>query len=445
MEMKDFVFADIVSVCPNKEQLDLNYLSNIYSNEKYLDRVVEEIMSKNINWNEITGRSVFIKPNWVREDGTESDILCLRTNDAIVIATLKAVLKHKPSKILIADAPIQSCKWDFMLSEKLQNEVKHLSQEHNIEIKIKDLRRKKFNVAANELKNECQPMEDYLIFDLGSDSSLEPITTDKKNFRVTCYNPDKLAESHALGVHKYCIAKEIFDYDIVITLPKIKTHQKAGLTNSLKILVGINGDKDYLPHHRIGAKDHGGDCYKDYNVFRTWSETVIDEANRKIGKKLYKPLLRLSAMLWRMSKPDRYQNSAAGWYGNDTVWRMVLDLNKIALYGRKDGTISAVPQRAMYTLCDGIIAGQGDGPLHPQPLPLGIIGFSNNPYLMDVIAAHLLGLRIDRIPLVNAANEIIKEVDYEITINGHPSQLYDLKYYSVEAIMPSGWINYDKI
>ena len=117
-----------------------------------------------------------------------------------------------------------------------------------------------------------------MIFDVGTQSYLEPITTSENRFRVTNYNPDRLVNSHRKGVHKYCIAKDVFDVDIVISLPKIKTHQKAGLTNAMKILVGVNGDKDFLPHHRLGAKGYGGDCYPEYNLLRSCSEWCLDTA-----------------------------------------------------------------------------------------------------------------------------------------------------------------------
>jgi len=51
---------------------------------------------------------------------------------------------------------------------------------------------------------------------------------------------------------------------------------------------------------------------------------------------------------------------------------MTLDLQRIARFGRPDGSIAAEPQRRMLHVADGIIAGQGEGPLAPDPLPLGI-------------------------------------------------------------------------
>ena len=253
-----------------------------------------------------------------------------------------------------------------------------------------------------------------------------------------------MAESHKLGTHKYCVIKDIFECDTVITLPKIKTHQKAGLTNSLKILVGINGDKDYLPHHRIGALGHGGDCYKGYNLLRRYSELILDEANRNRGKRIYKFYIYLSAALWKLSLPKPEQNLAAGWYGNDTVWRMVMDLNLIAIYGKKDGTIAGKPQRILYTLCDGIIGGQGNGPLNPDPLPLGLIAFSNDSYIMDEIAGYLFNLNIDRIPLLKQAKQINKGKQVELFLNGIKTNMEEIKKKSINVIMPPGWINYNR-
>ena len=47
--------------------------------------------------------------------------------------------------------------------------------------------------------------------------------------------------------------------DVVINLPKLKTHKKTGVTISLKNMVGINGYRNCLPHHTIGTPDASGD------------------------------------------------------------------------------------------------------------------------------------------------------------------------------------------
>jgi uncharacterized protein (DUF362 family) len=60
-----------------------------------------------------------------------------------------------------------------------------------------------------------------------------------------------MAKTHHPGVHQYLVAKEVIEADIIINLPKLKTHRKAGVTCALKNLIGINGNKEYLPHHRV--------------------------------------------------------------------------------------------------------------------------------------------------------------------------------------------------
>ncbi|MCV6004648.1 DUF362 domain-containing protein, partial [Escherichia coli] len=85
----------------------------------------------------------------------------------------------------------------------------------------------------------------FVLFDLGRESLLEPITDQGQNFRVTCYDPRLLAARHAPGRHQYLVSRDIIEADVVINLPKLKTHKKAGLTCALKNLIGINGNKEF--------------------------------------------------------------------------------------------------------------------------------------------------------------------------------------------------------
>jgi hypothetical protein len=91
------------------------------------------------------------------------------------------------------------------------------------------------------------------------------------------------------------------------------------------------------------------------------------------------------------------------WSGNDTIWRTCLDLNRILLYGRTDSTLSDTIQRRVVHVVDAVIAGQGDGPLAPDPLPLGVILVGSNPAAVDYVGAHLLGYDPERIRLIRNA------------------------------------------
>jgi hypothetical protein len=288
---------------------------------------------------------------------------------------------------------------------------------------------------------EKNPMSEYIIFDLGKKSYLEPITSATKNqFRVSQYNPDKFTATHRPGMHKYCITKEMFNADIVISIPKVKTHQKAGITAALKNIVGLNGDKDFLPHHRIGGTKMGGDSYPGKNILRYWSELALDNSNRNKGNYKYWFWLKTASLLWRISLPGKHHKLSAAWYGNDTTWRMVMDLNTIVVYGKADGTLSDTPQRMLYSFCDGIVGGQGDGPLYPDPLNLGIVSFTDDSAINDICMATIMGLQNDKIPLLKAAKEFMPGRQVDITLNGNATSIEDLKKIAVYTAPPPGWV-----
>ena len=72
--------------------------------------------------------------------------------------------------------------------------------------------------------------------------------------------------------------------DVVISLPKMKTHKKTGVTLSIKNFVGITADKNYLPHHTWGSPKHGGDDYPDTSFkrqFETWGIQVRKKDNNQ--------------------------------------------------------------------------------------------------------------------------------------------------------------------
>jgi uncharacterized protein (DUF362 family) len=442
--MKEFVKIELL--CTEKQYRTIKYLSNFYTEKSLLREKIKKV-GEGVLDNEtlIKGKKILLKPNWVLHNQKEDDEVCLRTNDSFLFIALDVILEQKPAQIVIGDAPIQRCSWDKMLSKKFLAGLDVLSKKYNIPIIVKDFRRVTFDPSLNNPIKDRNPISDYVIFDLGKESYLESISSNKNIFRVTCYNPDRLGESHRKGVHKYCITKELFDADVIITLPKVKTHQKTGITGALKNLVGVNGDKDYLPHHRIGGKGFGGDCYPGKNYLRLWSEFALDKANRKHGKRVYDFWMYLSIILWKLSLPKKVHDLAAAWHGNDTTWRMVMDINKVAIYGKKDGTLSEEPQRTIYSLCDGIVGGQGNGPLNPTPLPLGFISFSNNSSMTDICMGTLMGFDIHQIPLLEAAHKDTINQQIDVTLNGEKTIYQNLSDFSISTIPPPGWIDYLRI
>jgi uncharacterized protein (DUF362 family) len=441
--MKNFTIIQPVYNSENERTVEK--LSDIYEDFPLLKSLMSGLINDNLKYEDVKNKKILLKPNWVTHSKKKSDNICLRTHDNFLLAALEIILEKKPSKVIIGDAPIQGCSWDKMIEQTFYKKIKELSTQYSVPIEIKDFRRRVFDPSQNDPVAERTPITEYVIFDLGKDSFLEPISVNQKNiFRVTNYNPDRLAESHTLGTHKYCITKELFDVDIVISLPKIKTHQKTGITGALKNLVGVNGDKDYLPHHRIGGTGFGGDCYPGRNYLRLWSELALDNANRRQGKYMYFLWIKISTILWRLTKRSKVHHIAAAWYGNDTTWRMVLDLNKIAVYGKADGSLSDIPQRTLFSLCDGIIGGQGNGPLKPEPLPLGVICFSNNSAVTDISMALLMRFDFQRMPLLEKAYDLFNKNDVNLIYNGYPITFEGISTHAIDTLPAPGWIDYLK-
>ena len=438
-------FVDSRTLFTNEEDRTIEKLALVYDNEEQLDKLISDIVYPHLTPEMIREKKILLKPNFVVQCKHPYDEICLFTHPKFILSTLRVLLKCAPLSIVIGDAPIQDCHWDELLPEYFYSGVKKLSEHYNVPIRVVDFRKVIFDHKLNQFGKSKRTEDDYLIFDVADRSYLEPITENKNKFRVTNYDPDRMALSHAKGMHKFCVAKEVFDADIVITMPKTKTHRMACITNSLKILVGMNGDKDYLPHHRIGSTSQGGDCYKESHFFRTMAERLIDFANKHRGAFFFRPLRLVVNVLWKLSKPTAEYSMNAGWYGNDTVWRMVMDLNTIAHYGRLDGTLAQEKQRILYTLCDGIIGGQKSGPLEPEPLALGVVSFSNDPYLMGEMAGYLFGLNIEKVPLLREAAKMNRSKQISLLINGKESTREDFINLAAKVELAPGWVNYNKI
>jgi uncharacterized protein (DUF362 family) len=422
---------------------EIDSLAELYNDPETLSESIKSLTSQYLTAERIRGKRILLKPNWVRHELVANDRFALCTHESFILSVLDLVLSFKPASVVIGDAPIQGCKWQRLLQGSFYEQIDLRRQQAGVPISIKDFRRVIFDADANDLTQTKDNLDEFVIFDVGKRSFLEPITHPTKNrFRVTVYNPDRFVESHAPGMHKYCITRELFESDVVISLPKIKTHQKTGITAALKNIVGINGDKDFLPHHRLGGTSRGGDCYPGGSRLRYLTELSYDQANRNRGNWQYGFWIKIGSILWRLSRPQSVHQLAAGWYGNDTTWRMVMDLNLILNYGTKDGRLADSPQRTMFSLCDGIIGGQGNGPLDPEPLNLGVITFTNHGALHDVCCALLMGMDVTRIPLLVAALSMYGKGTGQIRINGSSAGFDDLKPFAVEARMPPGWVDY---
>ncbi len=354
------------------------------------------------------GARVVVKPNLVlHENHGPWPFDAVITHPSLIRAVVSELLLSGSSEIRVGDAPIQSCDFEHLLHRtELDLWAKDLSARERRFTGIRDFRRTtaSFERGIRVATENKIDLGHYALFDLGRDSLLEPVTTTEPRFRVTCYDPKFLASTHSPGRHQYLISKDVLEADVVINLPKLKMHKKAGITNALKNLVGINGNKEYLPHHRIGGSSDLGDCYPGKSHLKETIERLYDFQNAsptgvraKLVAPLMKPLVRL------LSIAGDETGIEGSWSGNDTVWRMSLDLNRILMYGRPDGTMSDEPQRTVLHISDGIMAGQGNGPLAPEPFNLNILLAGDNPAALDFAGSYFLGFDPMKVPIVTGA------------------------------------------
>lgn len=357
------------------------------------------------------GARVLVKPNFVLHENQGTwGIEPLLTHGAVVRAVVEAVLAAGAGEVTVGDAPVQGCDFQRLLEATgLGDWAAQLSAREPRFKGVLDFRRtvSSFDGGVRRAAEGVQPAERFVLFDLGGESLLEPITDGSDSFRVTCYDPRLLARTHAPGRHQYLVAREVLEADVVVNLPKLKTHMKAGVTCALKNLIGINGNKEYLPHHRLGGSVHGGDCYPGGSRLKRALEYVYDRQNTAATPAAGRAWAGAATQLYRVlhrTGGDRL-GVEGSWSGNDTVWRTCLDLNRVLLYGRADATLAESPRRRVIHVVDAVVAGQGNGPLAPQPLPLGLLLAGECAAAVDYAGALLLGYEPARVPLVRHAFE----------------------------------------
>jgi len=367
---------------------------------------------------DISPRLVLVKPNWVsHEKAPGFPIGALVTGTRLIAATIEACLRKYPEsdEILVADAPIQDCEWERLMAQTGMDAVaaRYGERRDGPRVVVRDLRQERFVSRDGFLtpveKGDSGDPRGYREVVLNRDSFLDPVSDTHASFRVSDYDAGLTARSHNRGRHQYLLAASVLAADLLINLPKMKTHQKAGITGALKNLVGTVGQKAYLVHYRRGSPRRGGDEFAPDSPGLIRIQVRIRQFLQKRSRFLFTVL----GKVWRLIKgpagietngsPDkldgkRFYSAGGAWYGNDTVWRMIYDLNRIVHYADSKGEIQETPQREYVAICDGLTAGEGNGPLQPLPVNTGVIMCSCDPFAVDTVMARLMGMDYHRIP-----------------------------------------------
>jgi uncharacterized protein (DUF362 family) len=419
--------------------------------------------SGSAGWNPLrdlvpAGGRVVVKPNLVRHrHGRGGPLAAVVTDPRLLRAVVDyAVDAVAPGgEVIVADSPLQSCDLPALRLSLGLDDLLAAAARNGVTVRLLDYRREAVVKRADGLIGLRSPLagdpEGYAAVDLGAGSALRALSGDPERFRVTQYDADITVRHHDGGRHQFLIPRSLLAADLVISLPKIKTHRKAGMTGALKNLVGINGSKAWLPHHRRGSVREGGDEYLHPCLRKRWLTRLWERMDRTASLRLRRTLGRADRWLRESGRllpfPDPYFEGS--WWGNLTMAAMVCDLNRIFMYADAEGRLQERPVRRMLVLADAVLAGEGEGPLEPTPRELGVLLGGSSPVAVDWVAATLMGfdpwkipclvrpLEAHRLPLADFA-----PADLEVATAGE-SRTTDLAGLAAAVARPftpaSGW------
>lgn len=355
------------------------------------------------------GRRVVLKPNFIRHwnplaGGTVESVV---THGAIVRAVADyAFLAVGPEgSVAIAEAPQQDCDFERIRElAGLDAMVRHYEESLRRELEVIDLRREAVSFRDGIIVGRRSLPGDplgYREVDLGDASWFHGSGLDPRRFRGADYDPTDTTARHRDGHHAYLLSETVLSADLVVNLPKLKTHKKTGVTLALKNLVGINGDKNWLPHHSVGSVAEGGDEFPGARWVDRLRSRATEVARPWLARGRGLGLFRLARRVEGAARGDAFIRSG-NWYGNRTTWRMCLDLNRCLYYSDRSGfhPEAVRPVRTVLTVLDGIVAGEGEGPLAPRDVPLGVVLAATDPVALDLAAVRLMGFDERFIPKV---------------------------------------------
>ncbi|MRR32097.1 DUF362 domain-containing protein, partial [bacterium] len=228
------------------------------------------------NWNPLgdfvePGSKVFVLCNFANERRSSERLEDYRsrcTHGSVIRAVIDYLLiaVGESGEVNFGNAPTQFCHWKQVQQDTGADEVERFYQNEGIPVAACDLRlfvtdaTSIGSVRAVERRDEANGVH----VDLGMESLFcELDAKSDQHYRVMNYNPMRTERFHTKGHHEYVVNRKILEADVIFSIPKLKTHEKVGISCALKGFVGTVAHKDSLPHHRFGAPEEGGDEYPD--------------------------------------------------------------------------------------------------------------------------------------------------------------------------------------
>jgi uncharacterized protein (DUF362 family) len=309
------------------------------------------------------GNTVLIKPNWV--DFCTADY-AVYTRPEVVRPLIDMAIAAGATTIYVGDGGADSAATNNVINNAGYSQmVSQLASSHpGITIQTVNLISLSYGWHWISLgDNSSFAGSNYTHYDLGAAGA-------------TLYNHQHYQTADPQGVNPngqtlgwYAVNDRILDADVIINVPKMKTHQTMIATLSIKNLVGCTQGCTYneqasdcqprIPHHKTSGQDY--------------------------------------------------------YFGNDIFWRAILDMNKIILYSDQNGVLQPTQQRKYLTVIDGIQAMEksqhhsygGGGVRYDRHVVLASV----DPVAADAVGCRIMGYDYSIIPsIVNADSDTVHPV-----------------------------------
>lgn len=403
------------------------------------------------------GQKVFILCNFVyhrRVFESVEDFEGKCTHASVLRALIDHVLvaTGRSGSVSFGNAPLQSCSFPQVLADAGAASFEDYYRSRGFDVVARDLRLfvTQRDLAGRVLSVDRRDDSDGVVVVLDEDSMLCPVDSVDVHYRVSDYEPDRIEAFHSNRRHRYVVSRHILESDVIVSLPKLKVHEKVGITCVVKGFVGAMAHKDSLAHHRRDSRREGGDEYDRRSLIQRTMSRFHDRLQRinTRSQSLAANVASVVDMTYRRVARRLGWIQFGAWHGNDTTWRMAVDLARIVHYARPDGTMSETPVRKHIALIDGVVGGEGDGPLAPRAVHSGLLIFSDSVALADFGAACAMGFDPAKLPIVASCFEPMRhplssraELDgARCVMNGEERPIASLKGSFPYKYQPStGW------
>ncbi len=386
------------------------------------------------SWNPLAdlispGDKVVIKPNFVSSKNMHQKITgdkleASSTHASLLRPILDYALKAcgPQGRVSVVDTPVEGCELHKVMKPLgVTDLIREMKREHSnlhfIDLRhfrvvpkfaLDDVRKfgRSFNLGLLVRERLPGDPRGYRSVNVGERSFFGEVDAPYSQLCFHRSHRSTPVVHHREGLHEYSIPQSVLDADVIINVPKMKTHKKTGVTLSLKSFIGLSNQKYWLPHFTGGDPSMGGD---EYDRPQDLSERIENRLSRF-------PLPGDHSLIARAPRVKRAPKIIDGsWQGNNTLWRTILDLNLAILYANREGIMQDAPQRRYLSIVDGIVAGEGEGPLGATPVRAGMLVAGFDPALVDHQVATLMGYNASAIPQIAEAirSEILPSTQLE--------------------------------